>query len=114
MGKMHQFVGSYNAHKMDEERERSRILQIRQKSHNELKARRNEIAELVRVTFWATVAKHNRRKPSTMVKAYGTAERLARIGGEDYREAVKVLRFAMTSPEAYADACEAMLVGIND
>ena len=113
MGKMHQFVGGYNARKINEERERERIFKIKTKACNELKARRNEIAELVRVTFWA-VDKHNRRKPSTMAKAYGTAERLARIGGEDYQEAVKVLRFAMTGPEAYADACAAMLVGIND
>ena len=113
MGKMHQIVGSYNAQKLESAKARRVAFEARRVTESALKARKSEIADLVRMTFWA-VKPWQKRGPATMFKAYQTAEKLAVLGGEDYQEAVKVLRFAFTGREAYADACAAMLVGVND
>jgi hypothetical protein len=110
---MAQFVGSYNTRRSNEEQEHRRLTEAKFTARKDLQARKDEIVELVRLTFWA-VERHNRRDGRTMAKAYATAESLAKIGGEDYKEAVTVLRFAKTGPAAYADACAAMLVGVND
>lgn len=82
--------------------------------------RRKQMAELVRLTFWAIDKKGCKRSPKTMAKAYATADELAAIGGEDYNEAVRCLAFAYCGKDAdekrqhYYDACAAMLIGIND
>lgn len=114
MGKsMHQFVGSYNARKMDEEKKRREIFQSRTNARKALKARQDEIAGLICKVFWQ-VEKHNKRSTATMAKAYETGEMLAKLGGEDYQDAVTLLRFAFTGPEAYEEACLAMRVEVND
>ena len=79
----------------------------------EVKARKAEIAELVRTTFWS-VKVGLRRSRIVMVKAHSTAEALAVDGGEEYELACQNLRQGLTSPEAYAEACATVLVPVND
>ena len=110
---MQQFVGTYNSRRQSEVTKRHLLTEAKLTARKELQARKDEIVELVRLTFWA-VDRHNRRNGRTMAKAYATAESLAHIGGEDYKEAVMVLRFAKTGPAAYADACAVCLVEVND
>ena len=112
MGQMHQFVGGYNTRKRENEK-RQMAFEAKVSARKELKARQDEIFDLVARTFWQ-VEKKNKRSRDTMIKAYATAEAMANLGGEDYAETVKALRFAFTGPAAYADACAACLIGVND
>ena len=49
--------------------------------------------------------RYNRRTIQETCRAYNVAEEAARLGGEEYQEAIRLLRFAYTSPQDYADAC---------
>ena len=110
---MAQLVGSYNTQKSTHERQVVQAKMARIANAKALEARRVEIDELVRRTFWAT-DRHNKRSGQTMAKAYATGEVVARQGGEEYSSLVSIVRFARTSPENYADACAALLISVND
>jgi hypothetical protein len=117
MANMSGFVGSYNARRQADQAAQHKAYQAKLNAKNAFLARRDQINELVKLTFWA-VGKATffcpQRGTKTMAKAYETANMLAKIGGEDFEGAVSVLRWAKTGPLAYKDACDVMLIAEHD
>lgn len=111
-----QFVGTYNTNKAELQARHRRAIEAKQVAialHEQFVARKAEIESLVAMTFYK-VERHLQRSQKSLFKAHATAEQLARIGGDDYRDAVTALKQAFTGPEAYADACASMLIDVND
>lgn len=94
--------------------------QARDKAKQEFFARRDEICDLVRLAFYAVPRQEETiyqvpRTFKTLAKAYATAENLARIGGEDYAEACRSLKFARGMSHAnYQEACLVAQIGLKD
>jgi len=136
---MAQFVGSYNSQREEIATSHRRAIEAKKASadqHRLFLARKSEIETLVATIFWR-VPRHMQRSLANMNKAYDTAKNLARVGGEDYAEAVKSLTKSLKwrqtirelpvdtprwerdlaceyAREAYADACAVSLINVND
>jgi hypothetical protein len=116
MGAMNQFVGSYNSQKAEITARYRHIVEakkVKEQEHQDFLTRATEIESLVAQTFFR-VGRHLQRSQKSLFKAHETALTLARIGGEDYQAASACLKQAFTGPEAYADACAACLIDVND
>lgn len=130
MGMLHQFVETHNTRsnieaKRDKlasqirEARMVRITEAKNRAWNNIQSRRAEICDLINISFHKIPWKEQTvfqvpRSFKTLAKAYATAENLARIGGEDYNEAVKVLRFSRTSHDAYVEACQVAQIDLVD
>jgi hypothetical protein len=105
-------VGQYNAQKADDARRTRMVIEAKETARKQIMDRTAEIRGLVRDIVWNT-DRHNVRSLPDREKAYSTVEFLARIGGDDYRDALTVLKFAKNGPAAYADACAVLCIGVN-
>ena len=78
------------------------------------KARHRQVYEIIHATFESGELRHNRRSSFNLNRAYAHAHHIADQGGQAYDRMLTTLRYAFSGPEAYADACKAVSISVND